>query len=205
MVEQTNTPLAAVREIARDALQYLLPPVRQTVDEYASAHRLLPARSGTGLVPWRHEEAPYLAAPMRCATMYEHLTVCIAGPAQCGKTASAENIFQHAVEKQPRNVIWYMQTDEGIEAYVKKTLNPMIQAHAGMSARLGPKPEDDALHFKRFAGMSAEFLSFTDNNLIGRNAPLIIADEWDAYDPSIGDPKALLDRRRQYYGRMSMR
>jgi phage terminase large subunit GpA-like protein len=199
-----SAPFASARDLARDGIQLLAPPTRETVDEYAAQHRLLPRKSGNGVQLLSHDEAPYMVAPERCLTSHLHLTTAIVGPAQCGKTGGGENWLLHMVEKQPRNFLWYMQTDEGVEAYVKKIINPMIDRQPVMRSRLGDRPEDDSLHFKRFAGMAGEFLSFTDSNLINKNAPCIIADEWDAYDTSIGDPKTLLDRRRQYYGRMSM-
>lgn len=198
-----NPPFASARELVSDALQFLLPRTRETVDRYAAAHRMLPKRTGTGFELYDHDEAPYLVKPQWSLTSEQYLTAAIVGPAQCGKTVAAENGFQHAVEQLPRNLLWYMQTDESVEAYVKARLNPMIEANEGMSSRLGTRPEDDAQHFKRFDGMWAQFLSFTYSNLVNKNAPFIVADEWDAYPEALGDPKALLDPRRQYYGRQS--
>lgn len=195
---------ASPSAIWRDALQLLLPPIRETVDEYAAAHRLLPARSGTGTMPWSHDEAPYLIAPMRDLTSYQYTTEVIVGPGQCGKTAVAENALLHAVARQARNILWYMQTDAGIESYVKSRVNPMIEMHEVLSSRIGQRPEDNGQHFKKFIGMWVQLLSATYSNLINKSAPLIIADEWDAWVESLGDPKALLDVRRQYYGRASM-
>lgn len=196
-------PYASARQLISEALQLLLPPTRETIDEYAAKHRLLPRKNGNGFDLYSHDEAPYLALPMRTVRSHTYLTTAIVGPAQCGKTVVAENELLHAVEKQPGSLLWYMQTDESLEAYVKARINPMVLAHEGMRSRLGPKPEDDAQHFKNFGSMRAEFLSYTYSNLINKNAPLIVADEWDAYDLSHGDPKGLLDRRRQYYGRLS--
>lgn len=195
---------ADAHDLVREALQLLLPPTRETVDEYAALHRRLPKKTGIGFDLWRHEEAPYLVGPMQALTSYLHTTVAIAGPAQTGKTAVGENGLLHAVGQSPRNTLWYMQTDEGVEAYVKKIINQMIRIHPEMSSRIGERPEDNAQHFKRFEGMVVEFLSATDSNLINKNAPFIVADEYDAYDPSLGDPKSRLDTRRQYYGRLSM-
>lgn len=188
-LEKIGADFARAEDIWRDALQYLLPPVRETVDEYALAHRLLPARSGTGTMPWRHDEAPYLIQPQRDATSFRYLTEVIVGPAQCAKTALAENVFLHAVARRPRNVLWYMQTDAGIESYVKSRINPMIEMHEVLSSRIGTRPEDDAQHFKKFDGMWLQLLSATYSNLINKSAPLIIADEWDAWLETLGDPK----------------
>jgi phage terminase large subunit GpA-like protein len=199
-----GAPYASAANVISGALALLKPPTRQTVDEYALAHRLLPARSGIGTMRWEHDDAPYLVAPMRCSRSYVHTTVAVVGPGQCGKTAIAENVILDAVGQNPRNALWYMQTDQGIESYVKSRLNPMIEAHAEMQSRIGHRPEDNAQHFKKFAGMWLQLYSATYSNLISKSAPLIIADEWDAYVESLGDPKAMLDVRRQYYGRLSM-
>jgi phage terminase large subunit GpA-like protein len=202
-VQAVLPPFASVKALVNEGLQLLLPPTRETVDEFAIGHRLLPRKTGTGFDLYTHDEAPYLALPMRTLTSHQYLYTAIVGPAQCGKTAVAENELLHAVAKQPRSMLWYMQTDESLEAYVKGRINPMVEAHQEMRSRLGDRPEDNAQHFKKFDGMRAEFLSFTYNNLINKNAPLIVADEWDAYDDNIGDPKTLLDARRQYYGKLS--
>jgi phage terminase large subunit GpA-like protein len=198
-----DAPYADTQVLVREALQHLLPPSRETVDEYAALHRRLPKKTGIGTDLWTNEEAPYLVGPMRALTDYRFTTVAIAGPAQTGKTAVGENGLLHAVGQSPKNTLWYMQTDEGVEAYVKKIINQMIRVHPEMASRIGDRPEDNAQHFKRFDGMVVEFLSATDSNLINKNAPFIVADEYDAYDPSLGDPKSRLDTRRQYYGRLS--
>jgi phage terminase large subunit GpA-like protein len=197
-------PFASAKVLVREALQLLLPPTRDTVDEYAAKHRLIPRRRGDGFTLWDHNMAPFLVGPMRCLTSYRYLTTCIVGPGQSGKTALAENAILHAVAKQPRDTLWYMQTDEGIEAYVKDRINPMIRAHEELRERIGEKPEDNTLHYKRFDGMRIQFLSATHSNLISKSSAFIVADEIDAYDPSIGNVMPLLDVRRQTYGRLSM-
>lgn len=196
-------PFASVQDIALNALQMIRPPSREGVDQYTVKHRRMPSRTGTGFMPWDETTAPYVMEPMHCLNGFTHLTVAISGPGQCGKTVDGENFFLYTVAKQPRKILWYMQTDEGIEAFVKDRINPMIDAHTEMREKLGEEPTDNTLHYKRFAGMSAQFLSATHNNLISKTAPIIIADEIDAYDQSFGDPKVLFDVRRTTYGRAS--
>lgn len=196
-------PFASADQIAWDALQFLLPPSREGVDEYTAAHRRMPSRIGSGFVPWDDTVAPYLIEPMRALKGHLYLTVAIAGPGQCGKTVVGENFLLYTVAKQPRRTLYYMQTDEGVEAYVKDRINAMIRAHPEMRESIGQEKEDNTLHYKRFDGMSIHFLSATHNNLISKDAPIIIADEIDAYDQSFGDPKVLFDVRRTTYGRMS--
>jgi phage terminase large subunit GpA-like protein len=200
-----DTPYADADALFSSALDMLLPPSRDTVDEFAAMHRRIPRRTGTGFELWSNETAPYLAAPMRALTSYQHLTTCVVAPAGTGKTAIAENGFLHAVAKQPRNILWYMQTKETLEAYVKDRLDAMIlEQKEEMYDRLGKRPKDDTLKFKRFVGMTTQLLPANYNNLISKRAPVIILDEVDAFDPTLGDVKTKADDRRARFGFLSM-
>ena len=186
------------------ALQALLPPVRLSLSEYSERHRWLDNQGGGYVGRWRNSEVPYLIEPMDCLDSLEFLTVAVSGPGQSGKTSGGENWLLKCVDTNPANMLWYMQTDDGIEAYVKNRIDPMVDRHAALSSKIGHRSSDDSIHYKRFAGMSVEFLSATARNLINKSAPRIIADEIDAYPDSLGDPKALLDVRRQTFGAESM-
>lgn len=194
-------PFADPLELLRGALRSFLPPERITVAEYAAAHRWLDNRGGGYVGRWNHDEAPYLTAPMEALTSREHLTVAIVGPGRSGKTAVAENWALHSVGADPADMLWYEPTDDALQSYVKRVINPMIDSHDVLRQRLGSAPVDRSLHFKRFQGMWIEFLAATYNNLIGKSAPRIVVDEIDAvveqgaYD--------LVDLRRQTFGRES--
>jgi len=193
---------ASARGIAADTLSVLLPPERMTVAAFAEKHRHLANEGGGYVGKWRNDQVPYLVEPMECLTSLDHLTVAVVGPGQSAKTTIAENWLLHSVASDPANLLWFMQTDQSLEAYVKQRINPMIDAHEGMRSRLGTRPVDDSLHFKNFRTMRAEFLPATRSNLINKSAPRIVADEIDAYG-ELGDIKALLDIRRQTFGRQS--
>lgn len=199
-----ETAYADPYQIAREALSVLLPPERLTVAEYALQNRHLSNQGGGYVGRWHHEKAPYLVAPMEVLTSLDYLTACVVGPGQSGKTEIGQNWLLKSVANDPADMLWYMQTDPGLEAFVKGRINPQIDGHPEMAQRLGTRPVDDSLHFKRFSGMHVEFLSAAHNNLINKSAPRIIADEIDAYPKDLGDIKALLDVRRQTFGRYSM-
>lgn len=149
-------------------------------------------------------KTPFFALPMDCMEPGNYLTVAVVGPAQIGKTNLAENLLQHSIMNSPGDFLWYMQSDEALQAYVKKTIDPMIEIHPDLAGSLGLKAIDDSLHFKRFRTMNVEFLTATMKNMINKKAPRIIGDEIDAYPKDIGDPKVLLDKRRQTYGAESI-
>lgn len=178
----------------------LLPPRRITVDECATEFRWLANEGGGFVGRWDRDIAPYLNRPADTLDDRLYSTTCLVGPAQCGKTEIAQNWLLKSVPFDPADLLWYMQTDDGIEAFVKKRINTMIQAHEIMRRRLGRKPVDDSLHFKRFDAMTVEFLSATWNNIISKSAGRIVGDEIDAYDPTLGDVKVLFDQRRRTYG-----
>jgi phage terminase large subunit GpA-like protein len=194
---------ASAAEIARGTLDILLPPPRQSVAEYAREHRYLSNQGGGYVGRWTDDMAPYLVEPMETLNSLDHLTLAVVGPGQSGKTEIAQNWLLKSVSTDPADMLWFMQSDQSLEAFCKARINPMIDAHAVMADRLGRRPVDDSLHFKQFQGMRLELLSASPNNLINKSAPRIVADEIDAYPQSLGDVKALLDVRRQTFGRQS--
>jgi phage terminase large subunit GpA-like protein len=176
------------------------PRDRDTVAAYAEEFRVL----SDGAQRYENTRTPYAVEPQEKLTSREHQTVAVVGPGQVAKTVIAENWLLHSVGTDPANFLWYMQDDAALEAFVKDRINPMIDHHDAMSAALGPRPIDDSLHYKRFRGMSAQFLTAVMSNMISKNAPRIVADEIDAYKKLFGNVKALLDVRRQVYGDDSM-
>jgi phage terminase large subunit GpA-like protein len=180
----------------------LLPPRRITVAEHAEAHRWVQSPVGSHLVRWDHSTASYLTEIMDACSSGEHDTVAVVGPGACGKTMVAENWLLHSIEADPANLLWYMQTDPAKDAYVKGRIEPMLEAHEKLIGSL--RHGRDSVEFKRFRSMRAEFLSFSQNNLVNKHVARIVADEVDAYDQSLGDFKALLDPRRQAAGSDSM-
>lgn len=190
---------ALILDIFRSAI---LPAARIDVADFAIEHRYLTNDGGGYVGRWSHDQVPYLVKPMRSLTNRLYDTVAVVGPGQSAKTTIAENWFLQMVANAPANLLWYMQTDDGVSAYVKGRINPMIEAHEALRSRQGLRPVDDSLHFKRFRGMTAEFLSATQSNLINKSAANIIADEIDAYAADLGDVKALLDIRRQVARRL---
>ena len=191
------------RALICSALTAFLPPDRISTADCAAAKRYLDNRGGGVVGRWSHDKAPYLVGVMDAFDDLNYPTVAVVGPGQCGKTASAENFLLRNVLHDQADMLWYAHTDQSIEDYVKQTINPLIQASDEMRNRLGKDRIDNSLKFKRFLGMTARFLSYTHSNLVQKFAPRIIADEFDAYTEDYGDPKGILDVRRQSFQRQS--
>lgn len=194
---------ADARALVLEAFEGLLPPERIDVPTWAEQKRWLNNTGGGYVGRYSNEEAPYTVGPSRCLTMLKYDTTAIVGPGQCGKTVAAENWLGHSIDTDPANFLWYMQTDDGLESYVKGRINPLIDEHDFLLSRRGTRSVDDSLHFKRFRGMTAEFLAFGGRTIINKSAPRIVADEIDNYQWLTG-VKEVLDVRRQTFGAQSM-
>lgn len=197
-------PFVDPRALLADALDAFLPPERVSVTDYTAEHRWLDNRGGGYVGRWSHDEAPYLRGPMDALSSRDYLTVAVAGPGRSGKTAVAENWLLHSACADPVDMLWYEPTDDAVESYVKRVINPMIDLHDGLRTRLGRLPIDRSIHFKRFGPMWVEFLAAAYSNLVGKSASRIVIDEYDACSDRDGDVYRLADVRRQSFGPESM-
>ncbi|MBV1835643.1 terminase gpA endonuclease subunit [Acetobacter estunensis] len=199
-----DVQFADPRQIVRNALKAYLPAEKMDVAEWAERNRFLDNRGGGYVGRWSHDEAPYLVGPMQSLTSRTHLTTAVVGPARSGKTACGQNWIGQSVEIDPADMLVYAQTEDALESYVKREIEPMIDSHPVMKERLGTLPKDRSMKFKRFQGMWVEFLSATYSNMISKSAPRIIATELDAFPKDLGDAYKLFSIRRDSFGTESM-
>ncbi|WP_374572550.1 terminase gpA endonuclease subunit [Phenylobacterium sp.] len=198
----SDVAYASAPRLVLDLFADLLPPERLDVATWAERKRWMSNAGGGHVGRYTHDLAPYTVEPSRCLTSLDYLTVAVVGPGQVAKTVIAENWLGHSIDTAPGDFLWYMQSDDGVESYVKARINPFIDEHEILRRKQGRRPVDDSLHFKRFQGMSVEFLAFGPRTIINKSAPRIVADEIDNYQ-WLGDVKPVLDVRRQTFGRQS--
>lgn len=188
----SDVAYASPDRLILDAFDGLLPPEKEDVAAWAVKNRWMPG----GAVRWSQDLAPYTVQPSRSLTSGEYTTVAIVGPGQVAKTVIAENWLGKSIQDDPADFLWYMQSDDGVESYVKGRINPLIDEHEAIRQKRGLRPVDDSLHFKRFRGMNVEFLSFGERTIINKSTVRIVADEIDNYQ-WLGNVKPVLDIRRQ--------
>jgi phage terminase large subunit GpA-like protein len=185
--------------LLRETFDGFLPPLRISVAEHAECHRWVKSTAGPHLERYDHRTAPYLRGPMEALTADGVETVAIVGPASSGKTAGpAESWLLQTMHADPADMLWYMPTEDLVGAYVKGRIEPMLDAHEKLIGEL--RHGRDSVTMKRFRGGRVEFLPFIHNALVNKHVQRIIADEYDAYDETLGDPLALLNPRRQAAG-----
>jgi len=198
--EPGRFPYADAARLLRETFDAFLPPNRMSVADHASQSRWVKSPVGAHLERWSHDTAPYLTEPMHWLSDDQYDTVAIVGPGACGKTMIAENWLLYTVESDPADLLWYLNTDAAVAAYVKGRVEPMLDQHEPLIGHLRRGLGRDSVEFKRFRGGRAEFLTFTPSSLVNKHVSRIVADEIDNYDEALGDPLALLNPRRQAAG-----
>lgn len=182
-----------------ETLDGLLPPMRIPLADHCTAHRWVKNVGSGTLELYSHDTAPYLRGIMEALDDPAKRTVAVMGPAASGKTAGpAESWLLRTIHSDPADMLWYMQTDAARDAYVQARIEPLLEDHDKLIADL--RYGRDSIALKRFRGGRVEFLPFTASTLINKHVRYIVADEWDAYNESVGDPKEMLDFRRQAAG-----
>ncbi|MBR0649524.1 phage terminase large subunit family protein [Roseomonas terrae] len=199
-LEPASFAFADPLALLRDAFEAILPPNRMSVADHAGRNRWVKSPVGAHLERWSHDTAPYLTEPMHWLSDDQYDTVGIIGPGACGKTMIAENWLLYTAESDPADLLWYLNTDAALDAYVKGRIEPMLDQHDPLLGHLRRGLGRDSVAFKRFRGGRAEFLTFTPSSLVNKHVARIVADEIDNYDESLGDPLALLNPRRQAAG-----
>ena len=188
-------PYISARALIADALAALAPRERITVRDWTARHRFV---RGAAAGQWDPSIAPYLEEPMAQFDAPGVEEIALVGPGRSGKTTVAENVLLKTVKADTAQIGWYANTDDVVKAYVKTGINPLLDDHA--CARAGGDLAD-SLSFKRFAlGTEIQFLAATDASFRNKTFRYVIADEFDGYDPALGDARGLLNLRRATEG-----
>ncbi len=173
----------------------LLPPRAINPADHATANRWMKSASGGHLERYDASVAPYLRAPL--ARLGDDLvdTVAVIGPGASGKTVIADNWLLYSIDADPAEMLWYLHTEPAQRAYVQGRMEGILDLHDKLLGHL--RHGRDSVEMKRFRGGRVEFLPFTGSTLVNKHVARIVADEYDSFDPSLGDPLALLNPRRQ--------
>jgi phage terminase large subunit GpA-like protein len=187
-------PYVSGFSILRDALNAMRPRQRVSVQAWTGENRYM--RGATpGL--WDPSVAPYLEEPMAQFDAPGIEEIVVAGPGRCGKTVIGENVLLKTIKADSAPVGWYANTSDVMQSYVKMVVNPLLDDHHCDRA---PGDNTDSLSTKRFfSGTTAEFLAATDSALRNKTFKYIVADEFDGYDPALGDARGRVNQRRASY------
>jgi len=199
----------AAELVARLCREYLAPPPRQSVSEWAVANRILSAKDSSEPGPYRIERTPYAREPQDELSHFSPTEeVVLMWGAQTSKTTIGMNWIGSLIELQPGPVMAVLPTIDTGKRFSRQRLVPMIEESPSLRRKVKDnRSRDDAntTLLKEFAG--GFVIIAGANSAAGlRSAPIrdIYFDEIDAYPLDVdgeGDPISLAEARQTTFAR----
>ena len=190
----------------------LRPDPRQTVAEWADAHRILPPVGSAKPGPWRTSRVPYMRAVMEaCSPSAAYELVAVQASAQCGKSEVLLNIIGYTMDQAPAPILAIQPTVDLAERFSRQRIAPMIAATPRLKRVVAPSRSRDSgntLLSKEFInGILVMAGANSGAGLRSMPAKIVLADEVDAYPGDVdgeGDPIELARARTETYVQSKM-
>lgn len=188
---------------------YLAPPPRLTVTEWAESRRFLSAKDSSEPGPYRVSRTPYAREPQDALSAHSSVEeVVLMWGAQTSKTTIGGNWLGYLIDLQPGPVMVVQPTIDTAKRYSRQRLTPMIEESPALRKKVRDnRSRDDAntTLLKEYAG---GFLALAGANSAAglRSMPIrdIFFDEIDAYPHDVdgeGDPISLAEARQSTFSR----
>lgn len=188
---------------------YLAPPPRMTVSEWAESRRFLSAKDSSEPGPYRVSRTPYAREPQDALSAHSSVEeVVLMWGAQTSKTTIGGNWLGYLIDLQPGPVMVVQPTIDTAKRYSRQRLTPMIEESPALRKKVRDnRSRDDAntTLLKEYAG---GFLALAGANSAAglRSMPIrdIFFDEIDAYPHDVdgeGDPISLAEARQSTFAR----
>lgn len=179
----------------------LRPPPRLTVSQWADQFRVLSPEASAEPGRWDTNRAPYQRAIMDavCDPLVE--SVVVMSSAQVGKTEVLCNVLGYTIDLDPGPLLLIQPTLEMAEAFSKDRLQPLLRDCPTLrdKVRTGRRDGANTIRHKTFPGGHITLAgSNSSAGLASRPIRIVLADEVDRWDASIGDegdPLALAEKR----------
>lgn len=198
--------LAALGEHAHDAtaadailtrIDNLLPRSRLTTTEYATNKRYVIGPTGDP-VKWTPAKTPYIPGIQDACDLPMVKVVAVKGNARSAKTTGFENRVMKMWTYGPvTNLLWLMQSKEALEDYIDERGEWMLANHPEVAEKINWTERRNSRFRKRIGRSLALWRTAVLKLLIAKAAPLIVADEIDAYDKRVRRALVTLIRNRQ--------
>lgn len=158
---------------------------------------MLPGPTGDP-VKYRIEITPYVRGYQDAMDIPAVRVVALQGPARFSKTVGAENkVMKHWTFGPRFNCLWYMQTKDDLADYVDERFEWMLLNHPDVCDLIDWSDPKNG-RFRKVIGNALLLMrAATLGTTRGKAAPIIIADEIDAYDKRIRNAILTLVNNRQ--------
>jgi phage terminase large subunit GpA-like protein len=198
MVRLANHELDAKAQAAFLArLDNLLPAQAISTTQYAETKRVFRGPTGKN-VKWSRRMTPYIPAIQDALDMPGVRVVAVSANARWGKTVAFENkCMKHWTYGPSFNVLWYMQTQDDLADYVDERFDWMLENHEEVADKIDPRDPKNGRFRKMIGDALLLMRPATVGTTRGKAAPLVGADEIDAYAKRIRNAILTLVRNRQ--------
>lgn len=196
---------------ARLARQYLAPPPRVDVAQWAGEYRKIAKGSERG--QWRNERTPYLVEPMQCASAFSPFErVVMMFATQLGKTEVLYNSAMQRIHTDPQDMMMVQPTLQDAQDHSGQRFLPTIQQTPimqGLVAVHRSRDESSSWRARSIQGGFAIFFGGANSASSLASKPLGFAmadevDKWPADVDNQGPPLALLEERMSNFSRRKL-
>ncbi len=189
--------------------EFVAPPPRLTVTEWAERFRVLSPKDSSEPGPYRCTRTPYAREPQDCLSSYSPVeTVVLMWGAQTSKTTIGSNWMGYIADINPGPAMIVQPTIDMAKRYSRQRLVPLIEESPSLRRKVREnKSRDDAntTLLKEYPG--GQWALAGANSAAGlRSMPVrdLFMDEIDAWPHDVdgeGDPIALAEARQSTFAR----
>lgn len=192
------------RDAFRARLDMLLPIDAISTNQFARDQRWLVNQGGE---PFRYDErkTPYSNGIADALDNPLVRTVAVKGNTRSGKTVAAENhVLRNWTYGPVTNVLWFMQDEDSINDYIDERGEEMLRIHERVNEKIDWTDKRNSRKRKRIGKSLLLYRPATQRALRAKAAPMIVADEIDAYNKRVRDAiMTLVSSRQEEFGSAS--
>lgn len=170
-------------------LKELAPPPKLTVDQWADEYRILSSKSSAEPGKWNTDRAPYQRGIMQAVSDSKTEIIVLKMGAQVGKTEILLNTLGYFIDYLPSSIMYLMPTKEFAQEFASTRFMDMVRSTPRLRNKI--MEEETGRDTKKIKEFSGGYVVFTGSGsaseLASRPIRVILADEVDRFEKSVGD------------------
>ena len=189
--------------------EFIRPPPRLSVTEWAERHRILSPKDSAEPGPYRVARTPYAREPMDCLSAHSPVEeVVLMWGAQTSKTTIGSNWLGYLADTNPGPVMIVQPTIDMAKRYSRQRLSPMIEESPTLKRKVKENRSRDDANTTLLKEFPGGFMAIAGANSAAglRSMPVrdLFLDEVDGYPMDVdgeGDPCQLAEARQSTFAR----
>lgn len=176
-------------DLFSEILKELAPPPKLTIDQWADKYRILSSKSSAEPGRWSTDRAPYQRGIMQAISDSKTEMIVLKMGAQVGKTEISLNTLGYFIDYLPSSIMYLMPTKEFAQEFASTRFMDMVRSTPRLRNKIIVEETGrDTKKIKEFSGGYVVFTgSGSASELASRPIRVILADEVDRFEKSVGD------------------